>query len=161
MAIRRIQATDAEALWGIIEPVIKAGDTWVYSPETTQETMLAIWFSPDKYAYLCEIDGCVVGTFFIKPNQPDLGSHVANAGYMVHPAHRGKGIAETMCRYSLEEAKRLGFRAMQFNMVIKTNSVAIRLWQRCGFEIIGTIPNAYQHQTLGLTDAVIMYQSLD
>jgi len=101
-----------------------------------------------------------VGTFFIKANQPDLGSHVANAGYMVHPDFRGKGIAEAMCRFSMQEAKLLGFKAMQFNIVMATNVGAIRLWQKCGFEIIGTLPKVFQHQVLGLTDALVMYQWL-
>jgi ribosomal protein S18 acetylase RimI-like enzyme len=160
MTCRRITPQDANALWEIIEPIVAAGDTWVYAPDSSREKMLGIWFNADKYSYVYEIDGQVVATFFIKANQPDLGSHVANAGYMVHPDFRGRGIAEAMCRFSLIEAQRLGFKAMQFNIVMATNLGAIRLWQKCGFETIGTIPKVYQHQTLGFTDALVMYQWL-
>jgi ribosomal protein S18 acetylase RimI-like enzyme len=160
MTFRRITEADSDDLWNIIHTVIQSGDTYVYSPDSSREKMLEIWFDIHKYAYLCEIEGQVVGTFFIKANQPDLGSHVANAGYMVHPDFRGKGIAEAMCRFSMQEAKRLGFKAMQFNIVMATNLGAIRLWQKCGFEIIGTLPKVFQHQVLGLTDALVMYQWL-
>jgi ribosomal protein S18 acetylase RimI-like enzyme len=160
MLFRRITEQDADDVWNIIHTVIKSGDTWVYSPDSSREKMLDIWYEPSKYTYVCEIEGKVVGTFFLKANQPDLGSHVANAGYMVNPDFRGRGIAEAMCRFSMEEAKRLDFKAMQFNIVMATNTGAIRLWQKCGFEIIGTIPKVYQHQTRGLTDALVMYQWL-
>ncbi|MGA0559306.1 GNAT family N-acetyltransferase [Larkinella sp. VNQ87] len=161
MVFRRIEEKDADALWDIIHRVIRSGDTWVFAPDSSRETMLAIWFDPQKYSYVCEIDGEVVGTFFLRENQPGLGSHVANAGYMVKPESRGRGIAEAMCRFSQEEARRLGFRAIQFNFVVSTNEVAIRVWKRCGFSVVGTLPRAYQHQTLGLVDALVMYQWLD
>ncbi|MEI7585372.1 GNAT family N-acetyltransferase [Runella sp.] len=152
--------SDQEAVWKIIEPVIRAGDTYMYAPNSPKDKMLTLWFNADKYTYVAEMEGKIVGTFFLKANQPDLGSHVVNAGYMVHPDFRGRGIAEQMCRFSLTEAKRLGFKAMQFNCVIATNEVAVRLWQKCGFSIIGTLPKAYQHQKLDLVDAHVMYQWL-
>lgn len=158
--IRPALPTDQAAVWEIIEPVIHAGDTYMYAPHSSRDKMLALWFDADKYTYVAEMEGKIVGTFFMKANQPDLGSHVVNAGYMVHPNFRGRGIAEQLCRFSLTEAKRLGFKAMQFNCVIATNEVAVRLWQKCGFSIIGTLPKAYQHQTLGLVDAYVMYQWL-
>lgn len=158
--IRSIIRSDESGIWEIIEPVIKSGDTYMYAPDSSREKMMSIWFDPEKFTYVAEIEGKIVGTFFLKANQPDLGSHVVNAGYMVHPDFRGRGIAEQMCRYSLEEARKLGFKAMQFNCVIATNEVAVRLWQKCGFQIIGTLPKAYQHQTLGLVDAHVMYQWL-
>jgi predicted acetyltransferase len=149
---------DAEAVWQILHLVIAKGDTLVFSPDSSKEKMLGYWSADDKYAYVCEIDSQIVGTFYIKQIQPDLGSHVANAGYLVHPNQRRKGIAETMCRFSLEESRRLGFLAMQFNIVISTNEVAIRVWQKCGFEILGRLPKVFQHQTLGLVDAFVMFQ---
>jgi ribosomal protein S18 acetylase RimI-like enzyme len=161
MKIRRFNLEkDADVVWEILHQIIIEGDTLVFSPNSTKEQMLSYWSADDKFAYVAEIDGLVVGTFYIKQNQPDLGSHVANAGYLVHPEHRGKGIAEKMCRFSLEEARRLGFKAMQFNIVISTNEVAVRVWQKCGFEIIGRLPKAFQHQKLGLVDAFVMYQWL-
>jgi RimJ/RimL family protein N-acetyltransferase len=162
MIIRKFEySRDAAEVWEILKLVINEGDTLVFNPNSSQEQMLNYWSADDKYAFVCENDGEVVGTFYIKQNQPDLGSHVANAGYLVHPRHRGKGIAEQMCRFSLIEAKKIGFKAMQFNIVISTNEVAIRVWQKCGFEIIGRLPKAFQHQKLGLVDAFIMYQWLD
>lgn len=161
MNIRRFdKQKDAESVWEILHLVVKAGDTLVFAPDSTKEKMLTYWSADDKYAYVCEIDNQIVGTFYIKQNQPDLGAHIANAGYLVHPNQRGKGIAETMCRFSLEEARRLGFKAMQFNIVVSTNEVAVRLWQKCGFEIIGRLPKVFQHQSLGLVDAFVMYQWL-
>lgn len=160
LKIRPVLPTDKEALWAIIEPVIRAGDTYMYAPDSSREKMLGIWYDSEKYAYVAEDNGKIVGTFFLKANQPDLGSHVVNAGYMVHPEARGRGIAEQMCRFSIVEAKRLGFLAMQFNCVISTNTTAVRLWQKCGFDIIGTLPKAYQHAQLGLVDAHVMYQWL-
>lgn len=158
--IRPALPSEQEAVWEIIEPVIRAGDTYTYAPDSSRDKMIAIWFDADKYTYVAEMEGKIVGTFFLKANQPDLGNHVVNAGYMVHPDFRGRGIAEQLCRFSLTEAKRLGFKAMQFNCVIATNEVAVRLWQKCGFRIIGTLPKAYQHQKLGLVDAHVMYQWL-
>lgn len=161
LTIRAAEQNDQEGVWAIIEPVIRAGDTYMYSPDASKEKMLALWFDAEKYTYVAEKEGCLAGTFFLKANQPDLGSHVVNAGYMVHPAYRGRGIAEQLCRFSLEEARRLGFKAMQFNCVISTNTVAVRLWQKCGFDIIGTLPKAFQHKELGFTDAYVMYQWLE
>jgi RimJ/RimL family protein N-acetyltransferase len=161
MRIRKFDPEkDGDAVWEIIHQIIVEGDTLVFSPNSTKKQMLDYWATDDKFAYIAEIDGQIVGTFYIKQNQPDLGSHVANAGYLVHPAQRGKGIAEKMCRFSLDEARALGFKAMQFNIVISTNEVAIRVWQKCGFQIIGRLPKAFQHQKLGLVDAFVMYQWL-
>jgi len=161
VTIRPAEIKDQDAVWEIIEPVIRAGDTYMYAPDSSKEKMMGIWFDPEKYTYIAEKEGQIVGTFFLKANQPDLGNHVVNAGYMVHSDFRGQGIAEQLCRFSLEEARRLGFKAMQFNCVISTNTVAIRLWQKCGFEIIGTLPKAFQYKQLELVDAHVMYQWLD
>lgn len=161
MNIRRFEfEQDSEIVWEIIQKVIIEGDTLVFSPDSSKEKMLEYWSADDKLAYVAEENGEIVGTFYLKANQLDLGSHVANAGYLVHPNNRGKGIAEKMCRFSLIEAKSLGFKAMQFNIVISTNEVAIRVWQKCGFEIIGRLPKVFQHQKLGLVDAFVMYQWL-
>ena len=162
MKIRRFDAEkDSEVVWRILYLTIKEGDTLVFSPDSSKESMLNYWSAADKSAYVAEIDGQIVGTFYIKQNQPDLGSHVANAGYLVHPEQRGRGFAEAMCRFSLDEARALGFKAMQFNFVISTNEVAVRIWQKCGFEITGRLPKAFNHQKLGLVDALVMYQWLE
>lgn len=160
MLIRPATTHDQDSLWAIIQSVIRAGDTYMYAPDTPRGAMLTTWLADAKYTYVAEEAGKAVGTFFICANQPGLGAHVANAGYMVHPDHRGKGIARQLCLFSLTEARRLGFRAMQFNAVVSTNTVAVRLWEQCGFTRVGTVPKAFQHQTLGLVDTYVMYQWL-
>lgn len=158
--LRKATAADKSAIWQIIKSVIAGGDTYVYPPDSSEDEMISYWFAPDKSTYAAIWDGDVVGTFWIKANQPGLGSHVANAAYMVSPDAAGKGIGRKMAEFSLEEARRLGFKAMQFNFVVKTNSIAIKLWQSVGFEIIGEIPDAFDHAKNGLTNAYIMYRKL-
>jgi ribosomal protein S18 acetylase RimI-like enzyme len=160
LEIRKAAEADKSEVWEIIKAVISGGDTYVFYPNTPKEKMLAYWFAADKKTYVALVENKVVGTFFIKANQPDLGSHVANAGYMVAPEAKGKRIGRTMAEFSMKEAKRFGFQAMQFNFVVKTNEVAVRLWQKLGFEIIGEIPEAFQHHENGLTNALIMYRKL-
>jgi ribosomal protein S18 acetylase RimI-like enzyme len=144
--IRKATTSDCEEIWDIIRDVISRGDTYVFSPNSSKEKMLGFWMSADKHTYVALVDGKISGTFFIKDNEPDLGSHIANAGYMTAPTAFGKGIGKTMCEFSMREAKRLGYKAMQFNIVIKTNENAVSLWKKLGFEIIGEIPDAFQHQ---------------
>lgn len=158
--IRPATAADHDALWAIIEPTVRAGDTYVYAPDLRREDMLAIWLAEAKRTYVAELDGQVVGTFFICANQPGLGNHVANAGYIVHPNYRGRGLAKAMCLFSLNEAYLLGYLAMQFNAVVSTNTVAVQLWERCGFTKIGTVPKGFRHSELGLVDTFIMYREL-
>jgi len=158
--IRIATADDQEAIWRIIHPVISAGDTLAFSPASSRDEMLAYWLAPDKHTYVATLAGKVVGTFMIKDNQPGLGSHIANAGYLTAPEARGKGVGKAMCEYSLAAAKRLGYRAMQFNIVVKSNEGAVRLWQNLGFKIIGEIPEAFNHRQHGLTNAYIMYRKL-
>lgn len=158
--IRKTVEGDKPSVWRIIKAVIAGGDTYVFAPDASEAEMMALWFSPEKYNYVAVIDGQVVGTFWLRANQPGLGSHVGNAAYMVSPEAKGKGIGNRMAEYSLEEAKRLGFTAMQFNFVVKSNTVAVNLWKSVGFEVIGEIPDAIRHSTNGLTNAYIMYRKL-
>ena len=158
--IRNAADTDKPAVWQIIKAVIAGGDTYVYPPDSPEAEMTAYWFGPEKYTYVAVDDGKIVGTFWIKANQPGLGSHVANAAYMVSPDAGGKGIGRQMAEFSLKEARRLGFTAMQFNFVVKGNAVAVKLWQSVGFEIIGEIPDAFDHHREGFTNAYIMYRKL-
>ena len=158
--IRKTVDRDKTAIWQIINAVIAGGDTYVYPPDSDEREMLAYWFSPEKQNYVAVLDGNVVGTFWLKANQPGLGSHVANAAYMVSPRAAGKGIGRQMAEFSLDEARRLGFTAMQFNFVVKSNTVAVALCQKLGFEIIGEIPDAFDHHHNGLTNALIMYRKL-
>jgi ribosomal protein S18 acetylase RimI-like enzyme len=158
--IRKATQIDKDEVWEIIQAVISAGDSYTFAPDSPKEKMLEFWFSEDKQTYIAVLDGEIVGTFFLKANQPDLGSHICNAGYMVSLKARGKNIGRKMAEFSLPEAKRLGFKAMQFNFVVKSNEIAVKLWQKLGFEIIGEIPEAFQHKDLGLTNALIMYRKL-
>ena len=158
--IRYATESDKPAIWQIINAVIAGGDTYVFDPKTPEHEMLDYWFTADKHVYVAENDGEIVGTFWLKPNYPGLGSHVCNAAYMVSPTAFGKGIGRKMADYSLDEARRLGFTAMQFNFVVSSNTAAVKLWQSIGMEIIGEIPDAFNHRELGLTNAYVMYRKL-
>lgn len=160
LIIRPATPADDEAIWRIFHEVVSAGDTYAYQPDTTREEGLALWFPPGGWTYVAALDDAIVGTYVMKANQPGQGSHTANCGYMVARAASGRGVGEAMCRHSLEEAKRLGFLAMQFNFVVSTNTRAVALWRRCGFTIVGTLPQAFRHPTLGLVDAYVMHRGL-
>ncbi|HTE13117.1 MAG TPA: N-acetyltransferase [Chitinophagaceae bacterium] len=160
LEIRKAISADHDAIWDIIKDVIATGDTYVFDPTSSKEKMLAYWCAPGTHTYIALLNNALVGTFIIKDNQPDLGSHVANAGYMVSPLAAAQGIGKAMAAFSLEEAKILGYKAMQFNIVVKTNERAVKLWQHLGFSIIGEIPAAFNHRVNGLTNAYIMYKKL-
>jgi len=160
LSIRPARDADRDAVWRVFHEVVSAGDTYAWPPDTTCEQAMALWFPGGGWTYVADLDGEVVGTYLMKPNQPGQGSHVANCGYMVARAASGRGIGEAMCRHSLEEARRLGFRAMQFNFVVSTNTRAVALWKKCGFSVVGTVPQAFRHPTLGLVDAHVMHRLL-
>ena len=145
------QATEADhdAIWNIFHAVIAPGDTYAFNPKMCREEALAYWFRADTHTYVVGNDGRVVGTYILRPNQPALGSHVANAAFMVAPTARGQGIGRAMGEHCLSEARRLGFRAMQFNFVVSTNKQALRLWKQIGFEVVGTLPGAFRHSERG------------
>ena len=158
--IREAEESDKPAIWQIIKAVIAGGDTYVFAPDTPEDDMMAYWFTPDKHNYVAVLDGEVVGTYWLSANNPGLGAHVGNGAYMVSPDAKGRRIGRQMAEHSIEEARRLGFEAIQFNFVIKSNTVAINLWQSVGLEIIGEIPDAFAHSKNGLTNAYIMYRKL-
>ena len=159
--IRSRQATDWPALWAIMEPVFRAGETYAFDPAITEVEAHRVWVELPAATYVAVDEvGTLLGTYYIKPNQPGLGAHVCNCGYIVAAAARGQGIAARLCEHSQDEARRLGFRAMQFNLVVSTNSGAVRLWQQLGFPIVGTLPGAFRHPRLGYVDAYVMYKQL-
>jgi GNAT superfamily N-acetyltransferase len=162
MKIRRADIEkDYDAIWNIFSMVIKAGDTYVFEPATPKSDMQKLWLahSMDTFVTLND-NGTMLGTYFIKPNQIGLGNHIANCGYMVDPAYQGRGVGAFMCEHSIAYAKDKGYSGMQFNIVVSTNVNAVRLWQKFGFEIIGTTPKAFRHKALGLVDTYIMFKSL-
>lgn len=156
--IREATLGDRGAVWSILEPVIRAGETYALPRDMTADEGLAYWCAPDKQTFVAVQDGTVVGTYYLRANQGGGGAHVCNCGYVTRPEARGQGIARRMCEHSLAEAARSGFRAMQFNCVVSTNDGAVRLWQDLGFDIVGTLPGAYCHPALGDVDAFVMYR---
>lgn len=160
LTVRKATSLDRQGLWELIEPILRKGGTYVFSPEKTQSEMMDYWLNSDKQTYVLVEEGRIMATFYLKPNQPDLGNHICNAGFMVSAAIWGKGIGRKLGIYALEEARRQGFRAMQFNFVIKTNERAIKLWESLGFQVIGEVPSAYRHPQLGDVPALIMYIQL-
>jgi len=160
VTIREASHTDRDAVWSIFNAVVADGDTYAFDPDTSREEALAYWFQPGAHTYVAEDAGRIVGTYVLKANQVGLGSHVANAGFMVAAESRGAGVGRAMGAHCLAEARRLGFRAMQFNFVVSTNQTAIRLWERLGFRVVGTLPGAFRHRTQGFVDAVVMFRSL-
>lgn len=158
--IRPFSTKDTEAVWKIFRTVVARGDTYAFAPETTFDEFREIWLGERLRTYVAVHDGGLLGTYILKQNQPGLGSHIANCGYMTHPDARGYGLGTAMCEHSIEEARRLGYRGMQFNLVVSTNESAVRLWRKLGFEIIGTVPGAFHHRERGYVNAHIMFRDL-
>ena len=155
--IRSVTGTDAEGLWSMLEPVFRAGDTYAIDPDISRDDALAYWTA--EHAYMAE-NSSPLGTYYIRPNQPGGGDHICNCGYIVAPGSRGQGLAAAMCLASQDQARALGFTAMQFNFVLDSNQGALRLWHRLGFQTIGTIPDAFRHPTAGTVAAHILYKVL-
>ncbi|MCB9983456.1 MAG: GNAT family N-acetyltransferase [Rhodospirillales bacterium] len=161
MDIRLAEAGDAEDIWNIFSQVVSKGDSYTFAPDMERKEALSYWMGEDKHCYVAVEDAQIVGTYIIKDNQPGLGSHVANASFMVAPDAQGRSIGRAMGVHALDEARRLGYKAMQFNIVVSTNTSAVKLWEKLGFKIIGTIPEAFQHKELGgCVDAYVMYRKL-
>ena len=183
MDIRFYRESDADSLWAVLEPAVRAGQTLAMPLDMTQAEALQYWLDGSsldaecgmqnaeanrsatkplkvKEVYVAELDGEVVGTYFLRPNQKGGGDHFANGGYVTLPSSRGKGVARAMCAHSIERAKELGYRAIQYNFVVSTNERAVKLWHSFGFEIVGRLPGAFNHATLGYVDALVMVLSL-
>ena len=160
MIIRQASEQDFEDIWAIFSPIVKAGETYAYAPDTSKEVARAIWLEAPRATYVAVEGDSTLGTYYLKANQSELGAHVCNAGYMVSVEARGKGVGRAMCLHSQTEALKLGFKAMQFNLVVSTNKGAIKLWQDLGFETVGTLPKAFKHSSLGYVDALVMYKWL-
>ena len=160
VVIGAIQAHEFELVWPIFKEVVAAGDTYSYAPDTTLDEARNLWTTGGTRCFVATEGATSVGCYMLKANQPGLGNHVANAGYMVASRARGRGIAGQLCEHSMAQARNAGFTAMQFNFVVSSNQIAVRLWRKLGFDIVGRIPNAFRHARLGLVDVFVMYRPL-
>jgi ribosomal protein S18 acetylase RimI-like enzyme len=160
LTIREATEDDGDAVWRILEPVIRAGETYTLPREMTRQEALSFWFEDGHQVFVAEEEGRALGTYVLRANQKGGGAHVANCGYMTATDSFGRGVARAMCGHSLEWARGRGFRAMQFNFVVASNERAVRLWQAMGFEIVGRVPGAFAHPRLGYVDALVMYREL-
>ncbi len=160
LAIRPAAPADDDAIWAILQPTLRAGETYPIPRDVSRADALAYWHNPAHEVFVAEEAGAIVGSYYLRANNRGGGAHVANCGYMVAPDAMGRGVARAMCAHSLERARERGFTAMQFNFVIASNARAVKLWQRCGFEIVGTLPGAFEHPTRGFVDALVMMRRL-
>ena len=160
MNIRKASEADIDQVWEIFSKVIATGDTYVFNPNTPKSDLQKHWFADYMETYVIEENGEILGTYIIKPNQIDLGNHIANCSYMVSPNAQGKGIGKKLCEHSIEIAGERGYVGIQFNIVVSTNKGAVALWKKYGFEIMGTTPKGFRHATLGLVDTYMMYKNL-
>ena len=144
----------------MIDPVIREGEAYALDPAMTEGEARATWLGPDRETFVAEYGSEILGTYYLRANQPGGGAHVANCGYATAEAARGKGVARAMCEHSLARAKARGFTAMQFNFVVSTNESAVRLWRAMGFDVVGTLPGAFRHPRLVFVDALVMYRTL-
>ena len=160
LEIRAATDADRDAIWEIFHEVVKAGDTYPLDRQTSSDGALAYWFGPNTHTYVAEQDRRLLASYVLRPNQSGGGSHVANAAFIVASSARGQGIGRAMGEHCLNEARRFGFRAMQFNFVVSTNESAVHLWKGLDFEIVGTLPGAFRHPQKGYVDVYIMFRSL-
>lgn len=160
MQIRPYQSSDDDALWSALAPAIQSGETLALPTDMSRDAALGYWTADDRQCFVAEREGELLGSFYIRANQLGGGGHVANGGYVTLPEARGQGVARAMCLSSLGLAAEQGFRAMQFNFVVSSNLAALTLWQRCGFAIVGRLPEAFHHPRLGYVDALVMARRL-
>jgi GNAT superfamily N-acetyltransferase len=162
MNIRKAdEQKDYDKVWEIFTNVISTGDTYVFDPNTPKETLHKNWFADYMDTFIAVNDiGEIFGTYIIKPNQIDLGNHIANCSYMVNPKHHGNGTGKILCEHSIQFAKEKGYAGIQFNIVVSTNTYAVQLWKKYGFKIIGTTPKGFRHKKLGFVDTYIMFKNL-
>jgi L-amino acid N-acyltransferase YncA len=167
MKIRAATEADRDGIWDIFHEVIVAGETYPINADISRNDALAYWFQPGAHVYVAEQHSAednqghwIVGSYTLHPNQSGGGAHVANAAFIVAKHARGQGIGRALGEHCFSHARRLGFRAMQFNFVISTNKSAVKLWQDLGMKIVGTLPAAFHHPEKGYVDVYVMYCSL-
>jgi L-amino acid N-acyltransferase YncA len=161
MEIREFTDTDWPAVWTIYRDVVNAGETYTYDPAWSEEHARGIWVEPPPGRTFVALDeGRTVGTAHVGPNKPGRGSHVATASFMVDSSARGLGVGRALGMHILQVAREEGYSSMQFNAVVESNTGAVRLWKELGFEVIGTVPEAFDHPRLGKVGLHIMYRRL-
>ena len=160
MLIRAAAEGDGDAVWAMLEPVIRAGEAYALPMNMTRDAALAYWFAAGHWVFVAELDGVIVGSYFLQANQRGGGGHVCNCGYLTASEIQGRGVARAMCEHSLEFGRAQGFRAMQFNFVVSSNEAAVHLWGKCGFAVVGRLPEAFLHPRLGYVDALVMWREL-
>ena len=158
MDIRDATDADADAIWAVLEPVFRAGDTYAIDRDVTSADALAYWFA--ERTYVAEVAGTMLGTYYIQRNRPGGGAHYCKCGFVTARAAEGRGVARAMLEHALREAKALGFTGMVFNFVVETNTRAVALWQRYGFETVGRVPGAFRHTDGRAADALVMFRAL-
>jgi L-amino acid N-acyltransferase YncA len=160
MHIRPANMNDVPSIWRIIGPTIRDGETYALDPDMTEADALAYWLGHDRETFVAEENGEIIGTYYIRTNQAGGGKHICNCGYMTAAAAIGRGVARALCQHSLDYARQRGYRGMQFNFVVSTNTRAVALWKSFGFEIVGRLPQAFDHPRLGYVDALVMFRFL-
>jgi L-amino acid N-acyltransferase YncA len=159
--IRPATRHDADAIWRIFHAVVAGGDTYPFLPDTPRDQAVDYFLAPGISSWVIEDEGRVIGMYKLIPNHAGLGSHVANASFMVDPSTHGKGAGRAMGFHCLDQARQAGYEAMQFNFVVSTNAAAVALWKTLGFEIVGTLPKAFRHSQRGYVDAYVMHRFLE
>jgi L-amino acid N-acyltransferase YncA len=159
--IRPADDSDWARIWPFFAAIVEAGETYAYPWPMTSDEGRRLWMEPPPSLVVVAVDGdTVVGSAKLGPNRPGRGSHVATASFMVDPGAQGRGVGRALATYAVDTAAREGYRSMQFNAVVETNTSAVRLWRELGFEVVGTVPEAFDHRVHGLVGLLVMYRAL-
>jgi GNAT superfamily N-acetyltransferase len=157
--IRPADDADWTEIWPFFAEIVAAGETYAYPEDLTVDSARWLWMEQPPGKTVVAVDGeIVVGSAKMGPNRPSRGAHIATASFMVDPAHQGRGIGRALGRYAVDWARASGYRGMQFNAVVETNVAAVALWRALGFDILTTVPEAFDHRTQGLVGLHVMYQ---
>lgn len=160
MNIRPATDTDLDQVWRLWKTIMDQKIYFPYDNTYTRAQIEASWINLSNAVFVAEVGAAILGAYVLKPNQPGYGNHIANAAYLVDSAARGQGVGKQLCAHSVETASALGYRGIQFNLVVSTNEAAIRAWRSNGFRIIGTVPGGFRHHELGYVDAHIFFKDL-
>lgn len=161
MDIRPATADDWAQIWPFLRDIVRAGDTYTWPVDVTEDQARAMWMSPSPARTVVAVSGpTVLGTARLAPNHLGPASHIANASFMVHPGHAGRGVGRALGQHVLDLARADGYRAMQFNAVVETNTRAVALWRSLGFEVVATLPEGFRHPTEGFVGLHVMFRTL-